>query len=246
MCEKNKKKKRRKVLTSVSADKNGLTNWGKKEDGELSDSSISSVTSAVTDDEQRRTINELADEDSANTNQQTNEVQQTAQTNTDATSAITTANNTNQQAIEVQQTTQTNTDATSAVTTEETHQSVQTKTTTDGEEMATNNIHEEWTPTTHEINFSSTSGNSDKLCVFIDNFDASTTEQDLLSLFRLDSTLYTKKCSSIEITHNGRGKYKVYAKLQTHYKFALENPQTEWYDIKPQRTNYSTRKKSSQ
>ena len=113
------------------------------------------------------------------------------------------------------------TGTTSAVTAE-THRTVQSKVTTDEAEIAANNIHEGWTSTEHESNFTTVSRNSDKSCLFIVNLDDSTTGQELLSLFGLDSTPDTKKLSSAEITYKCRGKYKVYAKLRTHYKFALE------------------------
>ena len=113
------------------------------------------------------------------------------------------------------------TGTTSAVTAEA-HWTVQSKVTTDEAEIAANNIHEGWTSTEHESNFTTVSRNSDKSCLFIVNLDDSTTGQELLSLFGLDSTPDTKKLSSAEITYKCRGKYKVYAKLRTHYKFALE------------------------
>ena len=61
MREKNKRKKeKRRYPTAVSVDRNGAASWGDK-GRELSDSSTPSTLSAATDDEDRLTINELAE-----------------------------------------------------------------------------------------------------------------------------------------------------------------------------------------
>ena len=199
MLEKRKKKKKKKKApNSVSMDRNGAHKWDNKEDGEISDKSTSP---AVTGDEYRLTINELADKDK--TRQQTEE----------------------QQITQIP--------AAAADTSPVTTDAAPNKNNTDEAEMTENNTERGWTPTEHELNFSSDSGRSDTpdtqkirssetTYLFIANLDASTTEQELIALFGLDATPDTKKWTTVDITYNGRGKYKVYAKLRSYYKFALE------------------------
>ena len=75
MPEKAKKKRKKKAPTSVSVDRNGVASWGDKEDGELSDSSTHSTEPAVTDDEDRLVINEMAVESRTNQDKQPDEAQ---------------------------------------------------------------------------------------------------------------------------------------------------------------------------
>ena len=114
------------------------------------------------------------------------------------------------------------TDDTSAATAEETHQNAKDTLATDEAETAATNPDVGWIPTDHETDFTTVGTNCDKQSLFIANLDDNITENELLALFGLNATPDTRKWSSAEITYNGRGKYKVYAKLRTHYKFALE------------------------
>ena len=81
-CEntRKKQKEKRRYPTSVSVDRNGAASWGDKEDGELSDRCTLSTLSAATDDEDRLTINVLAEEGQTNPNQQSDEAQPAAHT----------------------------------------------------------------------------------------------------------------------------------------------------------------------
>ena len=138
----------------------------------------------------------MAEEGQNNPNQQSDEAQPAAYT-TNANSA-----DTNQQTDEGQNTAQTPaaTDDKSAATEEEAHQTTPDTDATDEPEIAANNVQEGWTPTDHETNFTTVGTNSDKQCLFIANLDDSTTEEELLSLFGLDTTPDTRKWSSAEIT----------------------------------------------